>query len=817
MRLPFWSQADLTRPCLKVPMCSEPATGFSMASQEAGTVRRAILGALLTVVAGSCVPARRDDGLVARRLERRWAKIEKVPPNLSARGLFGFALEAAAARWHPERIARALELAEQMQDRDPASRTFGNFRWYWRAERPEDRNAVEFSMQQGILLWMLYRDALDAEGAERLERLIRFSVEGIRRHRVRESYTNIFLMKTWNCIAIGEATGRPGLADEGYAMLDRWLLHAWDCGVHEYVSPTYYGTDLDSLGLIARFARRRAGRRAAEAALRLFWTDIAANWFEPGLRLGGAHSRDYDYLTGHGYLDWHLRLAGWIPTEPTFRPSTFMELCRWQPPRRLKRRVAGLAPRMVHQRWGAQPWQRAAHYVGRRFSIGCGTIYEPTGKQLVVNLPGGPGTPVVNFLMDARGDAYGKKREPTGGGHSKALHVVPFQMSVQRGADALVLSSADPAAAAFKRWAPQPRCLLSHVVLPSEAEVWVGEERVAVEPNDQVPVPDGTAVFVRVEDVAAGLRFVLGTTPAGRPAPVVLVNDGGKYRAMRLTCVHAAGPPKSRATVAVWARAAEGLDDAAFAAFRRGFAGAQAKADGDVVDVSVPATGGRLRLAADVAKGQRLACEGWEPGTKGALLMVNGRDLGREILGDVEPIRSYRRCLERAERGGRGAARAGEAFEAESAVFIGAPFRVGRDTAASGGKFLWVPGEPGGKGGAPTARALWTVHVPAAGDYCLFGRVRAPTPDDDSFFVRVRQAGRDVVPRSDWHTGLHTGWDWRAFCAGKSREATAIRLDAGVALIEVSCREDGTKLDALLLTPRPDAAPPAERRSGPLR
>lgn len=736
------------------------------------------------------------------RLERRWAQIEKTPPNLGVRELFAFALDAAALGWRPERIAKALDLAEQMQDRDEKSRTFGNFRWYWRAERPEDLNAVEFSMQQGILVWMRHKKRLDAEGAERLERLIRFSVEGIRRHRVAESYTNIFLMKTWNCIAIGEATGRPDLADEGYAMLDRWLLHTWDCGVHEYVSPTYYGVDLDSLGLIARFAGRRAGRRAAEAALRFFWTDIAANWFEPGLRLGGAHSRDYDYLTGHGYLDLHLKMAGWMPTDPAFAPGTFLELCRWEPPRRLKRDVADPVPRMVHQRWGAEPWQRAANYTARRFSIGSGTIYEPTGKQLVVNLPGGPAMPVVNFLMDARGDAYGQKKEVTGGGHSKALHLVPFQMSVQHGADALVLASADPAVGTFRRWAPQPSCLLSHVVLPSKAEVWMGDTPVKVEPNAELPVPDG-AVFLRVEDVAVGIRFVLGS-------PVVLVNDGGKQPVMRLTCVHEAGPPRGRATAAVWARAAEGLDDAGFAAFRRGFAGAEAKAEGSQVEVSAPAAGRRLRLAADVVKEERLACEGWEPGTEAALLMVNGRDLGREVLGEVEPIRTYQRLLERAERGAPGApgaARAGEPFEAESAALVVPPFRVDDDRAASGGKFLWAPGEPGGKGSSPPARALWTVHVPKAGDYGLLGRVHAPTPDDDSFFVRVRQAGRDVLPRADWHTGVHAKWEWTPFRAGAGREATAIRLDAGVALVEVSCREDGARLDALLLTPAPKTSP----------
>jgi len=61
--------------------------------------------------------------------------------------------------------------------------------------------------------------------------LIDFSVEGIARHRVRVSYTNIYLMKIWNCIALGESTGRAELAAHGYAMLDRRLLYTAQYGV----------------------------------------------------------------------------------------------------------------------------------------------------------------------------------------------------------------------------------------------------------------------------------------------------------------------------------------------------------------------------------------------------------------------------------------------------------------------------------------------------------------------------------------------------------------------------------------------------------
>ncbi|MFN3423047.1 MAG: hypothetical protein ACK40X_15135, partial [Armatimonadota bacterium] len=171
------------------------------------------------------------------------------------RELFTFALESAEADWEMGRIEEALALAEQMQDRDPESRTFGNFRWYWESQRPEDLNAVEFCMQDAALLWMRHRDRLPSKALERLERLIRFGIEGILQHSVSVGYTNIFLMKTWNCIALGENFGRPELAQRGYGMLDAWLLYTYENGIREYLSPTYHGVSLDSLMLIARFSR----------------------------------------------------------------------------------------------------------------------------------------------------------------------------------------------------------------------------------------------------------------------------------------------------------------------------------------------------------------------------------------------------------------------------------------------------------------------------------------------------------------------------------------------------------------------------------
>ena len=777
--------------------------------------RRLLYGLLLL---GLCVPAFASDtvytspplsqsqrGAFTRSLDRRWESFQKKLPNLCVRELFAFALDSAEADYRLDRIDGALAIAEEMQDvKDPNTRTYGNFKWYWKSEKPEDLNAVEFSMQDAALLWMRHRDRLPAEARERLERLIKSSIEGIHRHNVSDAYTNIFLMKAWNCIALGENTGRPDLAREGYALLDAWLLYTWENGVHEYVSPTYYGTDLDSLMLIAKFAQQERGRRQAEAALRYFWTDIAANWFEPGKRLSGSHSRDYDYVTGHGYLDNHLWRVGWLEAKPEWVPTHFAALAEWPPPAELRKLAL---PRMVRQRWSSQPGDRSANWVGRSIALGtAGATYGGAmDKPLSVVFAGGDKMPMVNFFMDARNDPFGKNREETGGGHMKAFHVVSFLMGVQREREALFLTTTSPEDADFKRYTKTPTCLLSQLVLPRDGvTAWIGEEQSNLTKEvGAKPVQLGQPVFVRCGDAVAGFRVVHAVNMEGGPAAIELKNDGNKLGAMTLTVTHSpAKPGKGRASVALWTRVAEGLDDAGFAQFRRDFAQAEAKAvlEGPILDV----TASGLRLKANIEKQERLACEGDDPGAADLLLAVDGKDLGREALQDVEPIAKYRRVLE--SPNGEGALTPDRPFEIENAALIIPPFEVGEDPAASGGKFAWMPGKPGEPGGDTNARAVIPVRVPTAGAYYLWARILTPTPSDDSFFFRIRQGSKELLPRTDWHTGTHTSWAWSPVELGAAKQR-AITLPAGVVLLEVICREDGSKMDQIVLTPDADRKP----------
>ena len=597
-----------------------------------------------------------------RQLDKRWAGIAELKPRLGVRDLFAFALEAVANDYHPEHVERAFELARQMQDREPKNRTYGNFKWYWGGEKPDDLNAAEFCMQQGVLIWMFHRDKLTPGARNLLEELMRFGAEGVKRRGVKPGYTNIFLMHIWNLCALGEALAGTDsqspnspklvsvpareLAEEGRRAFDEWLLYTWKNGISEYVSTTYYGVDLDCLGLLARHIKDEQVRKKAEAALRLFWTDIAANWFEPAQRLGGAHSRDYDYLTGHGSLDTHLRLAGWLPDATHGKDAVaprgvFIDLLKWTPPPEIRAQFAGLLPRVICQHFGEKPWEVATHYLGRTISLGsAGACKGPEDKVFTINFAGGPKMVMCNLVMDGRKDPYGVNKSVTGGGHMKSHHLTPFVASVQRGPEVLLLASDNSKSRKEGSVEWQMVAQMSHLVLPSEVQVWIKDQPAQPPAADKErELAAAEPIFLRYGDAAAGLRYLVTRGTDGQPAPLRWVNDGAQHKAMRLTCAHSETPPQGRGIVAFWVRVAEGLDDAAFARFRRDFAAAQAQTDiaADRVELTAAGLSGPLHLVADVAKGERKANEGGEQPPAGFLLSVNGREFAREILKEAQP------------------------------------------------------------------------------------------------------------------------------------------------------------------------------------
>ncbi len=586
-----------------------------------------------------------NPSLGARELEQQWSLVADQSRAMPIRGVLRFAVEATGLDWHPERVATALTRARALQDLDPASATFGNFHWVGSQPEVVDLNAVEFASQLMGFLRRAQDNKLAPAARQQLDALMTDAVAGLRSHVVKIEYTNIFVMKCWGLIAIGEALGRAEVADDGYRRFDDWVRFTAQHGIAEYGAVTYYGIDLDSLAMIARLAGRADARAKAERAIRLLWTDAAANWWALGDRLGGTNARTYDYLFGTGYFEAHTWTAGWLRARPELEGAgwlsgarenltTLRDAVMLPPPAEWTEAIRAQVPRTVVQSWGDRPEQVAVNWIGRHVSLASsGASHSRDERTLVANLGDSPSIPQLMLVMDGRGDPYGTKK--TVGG--KALHLTPFVATVQRGPEILQVLSDDPLAVGTRAKPGELSRFLTHFTVPAAAQLWIGDTRTEPgTPEKPVIVPAGAAVFVRLGDAVIGLRVLLATTIAGEPAPLHFIADEKGGVARRLTVVHGTSEPHGRATLAVFLRAAEGLDDAAFAAWRKNFstAPAMAKLSGDRIGAEVVGEKGSLRIEADVAKGERRVLAG---GEAPALLSVNGRDVGREVMQEFSP------------------------------------------------------------------------------------------------------------------------------------------------------------------------------------
>lgn len=769
-------------------------------------LRHLLICALLTMLTGARAEPPALDKILADALERgerTWADVNSLPPELSSRELFGYSLVLCEAGQHLDRLERIFTVAARMQDRDPESRGYGNFRWRWKEGAVMDFNAVEFCMQSATLMWLRKADAIPAPARQVLDGLFSHAVEGCLRHRVPSSYTNISLMNAANLILLGEMLGNPDAAREGHARLDAICLYTWQAGIHEYDSPTYYGVNLDDLLMVQGFCRQERGRLQAEALLRLLWTDIALNWFRPAQRLAGTCSRDYDYLRGRGFLETQLWVNGWLE-EDTRRGDAACILptvAAWRPEDSLKALSAERFPRTVRQKWGTGRTHARTHVLFPDVTLSSsGACYGSMDLPLTVNLPGGPNSLRCYFIPDGRRDPYGKKLIPAGP-HEKTLHLTPFFAAAQRGVDALavvVYREGD-----VPDGAPS---LESHFVMPADVDgFWIGDKSVA--PGEGLaahPLQPGDALFLRKGSAAVGIRVPWSRSFEGGPAPAALVLDGNPYGAARLTVAHhsfwGVEGDAERPGAALWVRIGSGVvGDEAFAQWRRDFITADAKGSSDdgVIQVHVAGRDGPVALsAAPPFQG----CLTVEPAHTKAVLELDGVDLGREILRDIEPIRSWTETA--ADTGPIAVSLERSAvWEAESA-FLMAPMAVGEDDLAFGAKFAWTPGEPGDKGGGDGA-LIWKLKVEQAGQYYLWGRLLTPTPDDDSFFVRVYTDDAELIDNADWHTGSFTEWQWAPLKLGRGAAAGALTLPAGGVTLELRTREDGAAIDQLYITADP--------------
>ena len=194
-------------------------------------------------------------------------------------------------------------------------------------------------------------------------------------HSVDVSYSNMYFMGMVNSFLCASVPGLPNATrvTEAYAhgklLLQEWLTYASSAGNHEFDSPTYYWVQMNALGLGCMSERRRHLLRPKASTtmcdiLEHVWADVSANFFSPTETLSGPHSRDYDFLFGHGALQVLTYINGLGRSPPvcefmdahcerTDDGQNALTLLNAIPRVTDRARVTGLVP--LHSHWQTSP------------------------------------------------------------------------------------------------------------------------------------------------------------------------------------------------------------------------------------------------------------------------------------------------------------------------------------------------------------------------------------------------------------------------------------------------------------------------------
>ncbi len=741
-------------------------------------------------------------------------------PNLGVRSLMdNVYILAFADRWKngaepkvPLHLTTPmLKLTEEMQDKNPESRTFGNLRWYWRTPEVTDQNAVEFVAAHALPVWFEAKDRLPKESREILERILRRCVDGCMKHRVSSDYTNIAIFNIVNLLLLGEAFDRPDAVKLGEERLRGLLVVLWDHGVYEYVSPTYYAPDLDTLQLGYKYVKDENTKAIFRNLLDFFWTDMAMNWFKPSLRMSGAQSRTYHYLLGTSDTTRLFAAVGLAPWDP--RSNSATNLNTFGAPYRPSPEILALTdkyPRRIEQRWGAEQAQWRTTYILDDIALGtAGASYGRVKQNMILTVDLADYDAVPNeqvkllprnyFIADGRNDPYGVSKYPTSSaGHEKALHMDAAWIGAQRDGDALGV-------ALYPAWTLNGEIMTnvqSHFVFRKPDAVYIDDKKIVLDRNIPVSIGDGTVVL-RYGSRSIGIKIPWTRDKDGNAPKPYLIDDGNKYGVCRLTVNHwpsetpiSGKDLKDAPGIAIWVRIGSHLDeDKKFDDWSRQFIAAKVdKLDvqGDSISLQISGTAGPVNLAGKALSNQTISPTVEPNGPKG-ILVLDGKDWGRPILERIPFVRDFSKRM--ADLKPIDLDSKGVTWEAESGFTLDDALVVDDDT-ASGGKAIRANGE-----------FYWSLNVKESGTYYLWARVKCSDPEHDS--VRIEwseQSGDKRRSSGDWHL-VRGDWQWTPLKLNNEKPVVPLELGAGPWRLIVRPREMDAQIDKFFLTTDPQEKP----------
>jgi hypothetical protein len=355
-------------------------------------------------------------------------------------------------------------------------------------------------------------------------------------------------MNTVNTILLAEAVDDHDSLARGLRQLDNWIDYTTANGIHEFDSPTYYCTTLNSLGLGYRYAAQSETRAKFKAILDYFWKDIAANYFAGARRLSGPHSRDYDFLFSTGGIELYLAAEGLLDPQPYKKLDMEKTLVvenesgnGYHPDASILA-ASGLPERTIEQVWDEDRSRDRYNFITPQFAIGSADgDYGPQDKMLEVELASPKNLPGISVVPDVFDAPYGLVKTKDRSGHSKPTHIPLHPTTIQRKNTLLALVDLD---ASHEK---ETASLATNILLPARADRLMldgknlaGDEgfQQAGKVNSVIGVRDGNGCFVA--------RIFHADGAAGQDATFVTESDkdGLQKGVARYAVYHYRGPVK---------------------------------------------------------------------------------------------------------------------------------------------------------------------------------------------------------------------------------------------------------------------------------
>jgi len=735
-----------------------------------------------------------------RAVPRAEQFVQQIPQNnFAVYTLFDNIGILTSANVKPESVSRLLRIAEEIQDTNPDSPTFGNFWWYRNDARVTDPNAAEFALARMLSIYLDTPDSLSEEDRSMLTRMFERSVHVCLSRRIRPDYTNIALYNAIHLILLGQVLDRPAIAHEGTLRLHHIVFSMWNHGIFEYNSPDYCYVNVDALQLGLRHVSDASTKQIIQTLLELFWTDMSLHWYKPSVRLAGAQSRSSHFLYGTSVQT--TRLFSFVDLAPYDHGARYHGVLNsfralYQPPPEIVN-LNSQYPRCITRNWGHDSAQWATLCVFDDIALGtAGTHYE--GMQNMVqtvdiannHLAGTPAPrvpPKCYFIADGRENPYGTERSPTGrGGQQKSLHLDALWFGAQRTVDSLGIALYPPKAIEGNDVVN----VQSHFVIrkPESTRSHRGA--------NATPLLRDEPMIFRYETCAIGIRVIWTRHQNGQPAEIFLVDDGNDHDVYRLTVEHGKTADGRRQTavltepqsldcgettqypgVAFWIRIGSNLDsDEQFSSWQEQFLFAPVhhlEVKQNDIDIAVAGQDGIVSISRTDA---RITTE---PAAPLGILTLDGKDLGRSILEKIPAVATFSKRRD----------------EAKPIVVNPAGTHW---QAATGYSFFEGVVEPDGVAARINHALSWQLQVEQPGEYYLWGRVQTRDPQHDSFWVEAaeRLPDNSYMHRSvnvDWHLGTRETWTW-------VRLPSPIRLEKGIWQLTLKPREYEGRIDQLFLT-----------------